>query len=287
MKTVLITGLRGKTGRQVAQTLLGRKGVVVRGAARNPEGLKVPDISVSRFDWEDRASWPDALSGVHAVYLLRPKTPDPAETIASFLSLAEGVERIVFLSEIEAAHRAESTDERRVEAVIQSAPTGWTILRPNWFMQNFAEPGFYLEALRDAGELKVPTGGQPTSFVDTRDIARVAAAALLEPGHEGRAYTLTGPRALTWAEAASAIGAAAGHDIRYADPPLEDYLAALSSKGTSKATVEYYGRIYGSIREGRTAAVSADVERVTGRSPIDFGRFVEEHKQVWRRAGRT
>ena len=193
----------------------------------------------------------------------------------------------MFLSEIDAAHRAESTDERKVEDAIQSAPNGWTILRPNWFMQNFAEPGFYLEALRDAGELKLPTGGQRTSFVDTRDIAEVAAAALLEPGHEGRAYTLTGPRALTWAEAAGAIGAAAGHDIRYTDPPLEAYLAALSSKGSPKATVAYYGRIYGSIREGRTAVVSPDVERVTGRSPIDFARFVEEHKAIWRRAGRT
>ncbi|MDF2767026.1 MAG: NmrA family protein, partial [Rhodospirillales bacterium] len=77
MKTVLITGLRGKTGRQVAQALLGRKEVVVRGAARNPASLTIPGISVSRFAWEDPVSWPDALSGVHAVYFSGRRRPTP------------------------------------------------------------------------------------------------------------------------------------------------------------------------------------------------------------------
>jgi uncharacterized protein YbjT (DUF2867 family) len=111
-------------------------------------------------------------------------------------------------------------------------------------MQNFSEPSFYLEAIRDAGELKVPTGGQPTSFVDTRDIADVATAALLDSGHAGRFYTLTGPQALTLAEVARSIGQAAGHQVRYVDPLLNEYLEAFSDNGTPISTVEYYRRIY-------------------------------------------
>jgi uncharacterized protein YbjT (DUF2867 family) len=165
-----------------------------------------------------------------------------------------------------------------------SSPTAWTILRPNWFMQNFIEPSFYLEAVRDVGELKVPTGGQPTSFVDTRDIAEVATATLLEEGHSGRTYTLTGPQALSWVDVTGLIGRAAGHSVRYVDSPLEDYLAELSSKGTAKATLDYLGRIYCCIRDGRTSIISGDIARVAEHPPRTFAAFIEENKSAWRRA---
>jgi uncharacterized protein YbjT (DUF2867 family) len=284
MKTVLVMGLRGKTGRHVARSLVRRGGVAVRGAGRNVAQSNIPGVIASRFDWEDPASWPGTLAGVEAVYLVKPKTADPAGAVQSFLHLAKSTERVVLLSEIDAGNREETTEERKVERVIESLPIAWTILRPNWFMQNFAEPSFYLEAVRDDGELKVPTGGQSTSFVDTRDIADVATAALLDPGHAKRCYTLTGGQALTWTEAAALIGEASGHRVRHIDPPLGEYLGALSDKGTPKATVDYYARIYASIRQGRASIISADVEGVTGHPPRGFSAFVEENTDVWRRA---
>src|SRR6476659_7989099 len=60
MKTVLVTGLRGKTGRQVASALIRRKGVAVHGAGRNVAELNIPGVNISRCDWEDSASWPGA-----------------------------------------------------------------------------------------------------------------------------------------------------------------------------------------------------------------------------------
>jgi uncharacterized protein YbjT (DUF2867 family) len=284
MKTVLVIGLRGKTGRQVATALVRHKGVAVRGGGRNVADLKFSGVTVSHFDWEDPASWPGALAGAEAIYLVKPKTADPAGTVAKFLQLARSIERVVLLSEIDAGHQEESTNERKVERVIESCPIAWTILRPNWFMQNFTEPSFYLEGIRDAGELIVPTGGQPTSFVDTRDIADVATAALLDLGHAGQSYTLTGPQALNLAEVARSIGQAAGHQVRYIDPPLDEYLETLSNKGTAKATVEYYRRIYRCIQNGRTSTISPDVEQVTGHPPRTFSAFVDENKNVWHRA---
>jgi uncharacterized protein YbjT (DUF2867 family) len=289
MKTILVTGLRGKTGRQVAAALLRRKGVVVRGAARSIEGLHIPGVSLSRFDWQEPASWSAALADVEAIYLLRPKTTNPANSIAEILRFAGSLQRVVFLSEIDGGNRPDDTDERKAERTVMSSPIPWTILRPNWFMQNFTEPSFYLEALRDAGELKVPTGGQATTFVDTRDIADVAAAALLDDGHAERCYTLTGPQAITWADAVRLIGKAAGHTFRYVDPPLEEHLATLASKGTATSTVDYLGRVYGCIRDGRTSIVSGDVQQVTGHPARSFSAFVEENRKIWRnelRSGR-
>jgi uncharacterized protein YbjT (DUF2867 family) len=284
MSNVLVTGVRGKTGRQVAAALLRRKEAAVRGAARNLDGRAIPGVALSRFDWQDAASWPAALTGIDALYLIRPKTADPAGTIQELLRSAESLRRVVLLSEIDCENRPKDTDERKAEAAVMSSSVSWTILRPNWFMQNFTEPSFYLEAVRDAGKLEVPTGGQATSFVDTRDIGEVAAAALLDDRHGERCYTLTGPHAITWGEAARLMGDAAGHPVRYFDPPLEEHLGSLSGKGTAQSMVDYLGRIYGCIREGRTSIVSSDVERVTGHPPRSFAAFVEESKKAWRRA---
>jgi uncharacterized protein YbjT (DUF2867 family) len=150
-------------------------------------------------------------------------------------------------------------------------------------MQNFTEPGFYLESIRDGGEIEVPTSGQATSFVDTRDIGEVAAAALLEDSHAQRSYTLTGPAAITWNEAARLIGQAAGHRVGYVDPPLGDHLASLSRGGAARTKVDYLGRIYGCIRGGRTSVVSEDIEQVTGRPARGFAAFVAENAKLWRR----
>jgi uncharacterized protein YbjT (DUF2867 family) len=284
MTTVLVTGVGGKTGRQVAAALRRGENVVVRGATRKPEGRNIPGLHLIRFDWGDAASWSAALQGVDALYLLRPKTDDPADSIGALLGSARGLRRVVFLSEIDCENRGKDTDERKAEAAVMSSTVSWTILRPNWFMQNFTEPSYFLEPIRDAGALTVPTGGQATSFVDTRDIGEVAAAALMDERHAGTCYTLTGPQAIAWAEAARLMGDAAGHPVRHLDPPLEEHLAARASAGASTSTLAYLGRVYGSIRQGRTAVVSADIEQVTGRPARSFAAFVEESKAAWRRA---
>src|SRR5262245_57910534 len=276
-------GVRGKTGRQLAVALERYPEVKIRGVGRTTTALSIPNASVSRFDWEDPSSWSDATAGIDSVYLVKPKTRDPAATVASFLQKAKSLKRLVLLSEIDAETRDEATDERKVERVIEASPTAWTILRPNWFMQNFAEPGFFLEGVRDHGEITLPAAGQKVSFVDTRDIAEVAAAAVLEPGHVSQYYTLTGPDALTFAEAVRQIGRAAGHLIHHDDPPLGDYLKTLAAKGTAQKTLDYYRRIYGCIQDGRAAVVSPDVERVTGHKPGSFSSFIEQNLPAWRR----
>ncbi|MDW6020392.1 NAD(P)H-binding protein [Mesorhizobium sp. BAC0120] len=281
MRTVLVTGIRGKTGRQLAAALTRQPDIEVRGAGRSPVDL--PGVRAIRFDWDEPAGWPEVLKGVSAIYLVKPNTRDPASTVASFLHSAREAERVVLLSEIACESRDESTDERKVEKIIEATPFDWTILRPNWFMQNFAEPGFYLEDVRDHGVLNVPTGGQPVSFVDTRDVAEVAAAALIGESHAGRAYTLTGPQALTFAEVGKKIGEVAGHPVRHTDQPLTAYLSEELAGGAPRFLIEYYRRIYTSIQNGQTAALSAAVEQVTGHPPRNFSAFVGENKDVWRR----
>jgi uncharacterized protein YbjT (DUF2867 family) len=283
MRTVLVTGVRGKTGRQVAAALARQPGIEVRGAGRNVAGLTLPGVHTVRFEWEDQTSWRDALNSVSAIYLVKPKTPDSASMVMSFLRLAGEAKRVVLLSEIGCESRDDSADERKVEKAVEAMATDWTILRPNWFMQNFAEPSYYLEAIRENNVLNVPTGGQPVSFVDTRDIAEVAVAALIDSSHARCTYTLTGPQALTFAEAVGRIGETAGYQVRHTDPPLADYLSGHAANGVAKSEVEYYRRVYAYVQNGWAARLSTAIEQVTGHPPRDFSAFIEENRSVWKR----
>jgi uncharacterized protein YbjT (DUF2867 family) len=282
MSQVLVIGARGKTGRDVVATLQRRRGIKVRGASHGSPDSARNDLPMVHFDWANPATWPAALEGVTAVYVVKPKTPDPAATLGSFLKTAARLERCVLLSEIGCDHRDASTDERRAEQVVQESGISWTILRPNWFQQNFAAPGFFLEALRDDRILTVPSGNQPVSFVNTRDIAEVAVAALLDSGHAGRAYNLTGPEAVTFAAVAGAIGRAIGKSIRHTDPPLDEYLRKSAAAGTPQKSVDYYGRIYGFICGGEAAALNSDVRNVTGHAPRAMDAFIAENLNAWR-----
>lgn len=282
MSDVLVIGARGKTGRNVVATLQRQRGVKVRGASHGSLGTTRDDLPTIHFDWASPATWPEALAGVTAAYVVKPKTTDPAETLAAFLKAAAGMERIVLLSEIGCDRRDASTDEHRAEQVVKASGIPWTILRPNWFQQNFAASGFFLEAMRDDRALTVPSGNQPVSFVDTRDIADVAVAALLDSGHNGRAYTLTGPEAVTFADVTEVIGRAVGKSIRHDDPPLDEYLSKLAATGTSKGSIDYFGRIYGFTGRGEAAVLTPDVRDVTGRAPRGIDAFVAENLDKWR-----
>ena len=95
------------------------------------------------------------------------------------------------------------------EDAVRGSALEWTVLRPNNFDQNFDEELWHAPLL--AGELALPAGEVPEPFIDLEDVADVAAAVLTEPGrHAGRIYELTGPRAITFAEAVELISRASG-----------------------------------------------------------------------------
>ncbi|MDH6677284.1 uncharacterized protein YbjT (DUF2867 family) [Rhodococcus sp. LBL1] len=256
----LVLGGTGKTGRRVAQRLTGLDLPVRIGTRAGG----VP------FDWEDPQTWERALDGMKAVYVsYYPDlaAPGAAEAIASFAELAvdRGARRLVLLSgrgEIEA---------RTCEKALTDSGADATILRSSWFSQNFSES--YLLGPVLGGQVFLPAGDVPEPFVDADDIADVAVAALTQPGHVGKVYELTGPRALTFAEAVAAIGDAAGRDIDYVQVPAADYAAALAAEKVPDDVVELLMYLFTTVLDGRNATPGDGVQRALGRTPVDFTDF--------------
>lgn len=263
MRTTLVVGGTGKTGRRVASNLT-RLGRPVRIGSRAGE---------PPFDWENPATWSAALRQVDAVYLsYYPDlaVPGAVDAVGSFVDVAvkSGVRRLVLL-----AGRGEQGAQLSEQAV-REAGIEWTILRSSWFNQNFSE-NYLVEPLL-AGELVLPVGDVGEPFVDADDIAEVAVAALTEPGHDGRVYELTGPRLLTFAKAVMEIARASGRAIRFSSVSIEEYGAMLAEQGAPADIVWLLTYLFTEVMDGRNAHLGDGVRRALGRDPRDFGDYARE-----------
>jgi uncharacterized protein YbjT (DUF2867 family) len=255
--TVLVTGGTGKTGRRVAERLAAR-GVGVRIGSRT---------AAPRFDWHDPGTWPAALDGVSAVYLaFYPDlgVPGAAATVGSLAEHAAraGVTRLVLLS-----GRGEE-EAQRAEETVRAAGVPLTVLRCSWFAQNFTE-GALAEDV-GSGDVALPVGDVGEPFVCVEDIADVAVAALLEDGHEGELYELTGPRLLTFEEAIGEVALTTGRDVHFRPVAMAGYTERLAGLGVPAADVALLEYLFGEVLDGRNASVTDGVRRALGREPRDF-----------------
>jgi uncharacterized protein YbjT (DUF2867 family) len=262
-KPILVLGGTGKTGRRIAERLEAR-GIPVRVGSRSG---KPP------FDWEDRATWAPALDGVRAVYVsYYPDLaiPGAVEATRSFAELAmrNGVRRMALLS-----GRGEPEAERAEQAV-RDTGAELTILRSTWFMQNFSEDYMLDHVL--SGDIRLPAGDVPTPFLDVDDLADIAVEALTDDRHIGQLYELTGPRSLTFADAADEIGEAAGREIRYTPVSLEQHAIELADHGVPPEFVDFLTYLFQEVVDGRNADTTDGVRRALGREARDFSDYARE-----------
>lgn len=268
----LVLGATGKTGSRVAARLEAHN-VPVRRAA--PSGADVA------FDWDDAGTYDAALESVGRVYLLGPlMRTDFASQVSSFLDRAEaaGTRHVTYLSINDIRAYPGATAQRRVELDLESRTSlTHTFLRPAWFMQNFDT---FLRPVD--GQIAVPTGDGPEAFVDVDDIAAVAATTLLDPvAHSGAYYTITGPEALTVAQAAQILSTATDQEIRHYDIDPAAWVAGLTDAGIPSDYVAAMRKLAETIAARRGAQPTNVVAKVTGAPARSFAEFAEETAAAW------
>ncbi|MFE4383987.1 NmrA family transcriptional regulator [Streptomyces cyaneofuscatus] len=265
MGTVLVTSGTGKTGRRVAERLAAL-GVPVRAGSRAGE---VP------FDWEDESGWAAALDGTEAAYVAYYPdlaVPGAAGAMAAFgrVAAASGLRRVVLLS-----GRGEPQAAVAEEALRGACgEVGLTVVRSAFFAQNFSE-GALLDSVL-GGELVFPAGSTAEPFLDIDDLADVVVAALTGDGHAGAVYELTGPRSLTFEEAAEELGRAAGRPVRYVPVSGAAYAEVLEGFGVSGPEAGFLAELFATLLDGHNTATTDDVKRVLGREAKEFTAFTRE-----------
>jgi uncharacterized protein YbjT (DUF2867 family) len=259
---ILVIAANGKTGRRVADLLEARGAAVRRGSRRGPVV----------FDWGKPETWAPALDNVEAAYVVY--TPDLAvpqalPDVQRLVGVAErqGVRKLVLLS-----GRGEP-EAQAVEAVVQASDLAWTVVRAGWFSQNFSEGEF--AAMVADGVLPLPETGYAEPFVDVDDIAEVAAAALLDPRHDGEIYEVTGPQLLTFAEVAERLSEAAGRPIVYLPISLQEFADGLTQAGVPAGFVQLLRYLFSRMATGVNAHVTDGIERALGRPGRSFSSYAQ------------
>src|SRR5438477_8023055 len=283
-RPVLVTGATGTIGRDVAKQL-SEKGVSVRAGVRDQAKARKQfgsKIALAPFDFENEKTFAEALEGVEKVFLLPPLLPNQLEIMDAFVDAAKraGIRHIVKLSAIGV------DDERRPTAIeghaaneqhIRESGAAFTFLRPNSFMQNF-----FTYFPPHNGAIYLPWGNGTASFVDTRDIASVAARVLISDGHEGKIYTLTGPATLGIAEVARILSEVTRREFKYVDVPEAAARDGMLQAGLPQWQVELVMELHAVNKQSRWSAITSDIEKVTGTPPTDFAQFARAHADKFR-----
>jgi uncharacterized protein YbjT (DUF2867 family) len=280
---VLVTGATGFVGRNVVRQLL-EAGVGVRAMTRRPETAGLPDgVEVVKGDLDEPATLRPAFEGVDAMYLF-PVEPTATEVLA--LAKRAGVRRVVDLS---AASVTAGLHDNPVEHAVAASGLEWTHVRPGGFMANMLQ--IWAPSIRAERVVRYPFGDQPEMLIHEADIAAVAVAALLEDGHHGAAYTLTGPAAVTIREQVKAIADALGEPVRYEEVSRERARELLKAQGGFAAEaadlllgfVDYDGGAAtgedGYSDQDWSALLKPwpDVEMVLGRPPLTYAQWARDH----------
>ncbi len=257
---IVIIGKTAKTGARVHQRLVQR-------------GLTVRAVSRPSFDWLNRDTWSQALSGAKSAYVCyQPDLaiPRASEDIAAFIEVAkqQGLQHIVLLS-----GRGEPGAELAENLLINSG-LDWNVVRAAWFAQNFSE-SFMAEGIA-SGELVLPASEMAEPFVDAEDIAEVVLQCLLDNAKRNRLFEVTGPELLSFSDCVNEISRQLGRTISFRRVSMDNYLTMLQQQAAPSELQWLIKELFTVVFDGRNAHLCDGIEQATSTKPRRFADYVAE-----------
>jgi NAD(P)H dehydrogenase (quinone) len=281
-RVIAVTGATGELGGRVAARLSERgmpMRLIVRDPARAPR-LDHAEVAVAG-GYHDTDEMTAALRGANTVFMVSgresPNRLDEHKSAVDAMVRA-GVSRVVYTSFANASPDTAFVLGRQhhaTEEYIRASGLDYTFLRDNMYLD------FVPFMTSPEGVIGGPAGEGAAAFVARDDVADVAVEVLTGAGHENRAYSLTGASALTLVEAARIMTEVTGHEVVYKNETIEEAYASRSHFGAPDWEVEGWVTSYVAIARGELDEVSRDVERLTGRPPMELTALLERYPASW------
>ena len=285
---ILISGATGGIGGEVCK-ILSAANTPFRAMCRKQEQVdrfRNNGMDAVLGDFDRPETLPAAMTGIATMFLITPPTPDQFAQEVAAIDAAKraGVGRIVKISASDGNVRSPVPWARThalIDYHLRAAGIAWTILKPTAFMQNF----LWFKDPIARGFLPQVAGKGSVSWVDTRDVARVAATVLTEEGHEAATYFLTGPETFDMEEAARRLTAVIGHKVRYLNLPTPAFRAILRLTGNSRWMAKGLISQFADVVAGHhDIDPTFEIERLTGKPPHGFLDFVRDHFRQFAKA---
>lgn len=269
MPDILVIGASGRVGREVVEQLPAARALVRRQA--NFSG----NVEMVYGDLTQPDTLDAALDGIRAVFLV---WTAPFEAFApAWDRIARRVRHVVYLSApLKTPHpffqqpNSLRADAENIERMIEASGIDWTFLRPGIFAANALH--FWGPQIRAGQTIYWPYLDTPTPPIHERDIAAVGVRALLDRGHAGAEYVITGPQSLTQAEQIDIIGEVIGRQITKENVSHEEGLEIIPVEHLLDAW---------RAGQGRPALLTNTFEQVTGRPPRSFREWAVDHRAAF------
>jgi uncharacterized protein YbjT (DUF2867 family) len=282
---ILLTGVTGKTGGATAKALLD-KGQTFRAIVRNADkaaALKAAGVDLVIGDVADRAVLDRALKGVEKALMIMPNGQKQLELEQQFVDAAKaaGVKHVVKMSSMEAMPDATAPIPKihyASEQYLAASGLAWTMLKPNFFMQNFLGSA---GTIKEQGRFFMPMADGKTVMVDVRDIGAVAAHVLTTPGHAGKKYEITGPEELSFHDVGARMTEVLGRPVQYVHVPMAAYRQTLARFLTNEWHLNAVCELFQEIADGQDLHVTDTVQKLLGRPPTSLAQFIRDHKAVF------
>ena len=292
---ILLTGVTGKTGGETAKQLL-QKGARLRALVRDEAraaDLKAAGVELVVGDVSDADTVRRALKGAEKAFLTLPNGRHQLEQEKQFtdLAVAAGVKHLVKMSSMEAVAHAETPIPRAhwaVEEYIRGSGLTWTMVKPNFFMQNLLSSAGSIKAQR---RFSLPMGNGTTGMADIRDIGAVCAEVLTGDGpagqgfagkgHAGQSYEITGPEVLTFHEVADRFSAVLGEKVEYVPMPMEQFRERMS-KILEPWHLNAVCELFREIAEIGLDHTTDTFRKLIGRDPRSVTQFIQDHVALFR-----
>jgi (4-alkanoyl-5-oxo-2,5-dihydrofuran-3-yl)methyl phosphate reductase len=275
---ILVTGATGTVGREVVAQLL-VAGEKVRALTRNPSRAHLDEqVELVAGDFNQPETLAKAVEGVESIFSLA-FGPQLAIQEASLAQAGQkaGAQHIVKLSALRPGGEARSTIATwhlASERAIQNMGIAWTFVQPGAFMSNALN---WRDTIKSQGKVFSNYGDGKVAYIHPRDIAAVAVHALTEPGHEGKAYQVTGPEALRVGEVVQLLSEAVGKPIEYVPITDDATREGMQKAGLPAFLIDALLPYASFVRTGKGAEILPTVEEVIGRRPLTFADWAREH----------
>jgi len=276
MSKTLVVGANGNIGQTLVELLRGKGQKVVRATSR---AATEPDQV--HLNLATGAGLETAFQGATEAFLMAPPGyADPAALLRPAIDAAKGVnlQKVVLLSAL-GVDADPSIPLRRAELYLEASGVSFAVIRPNWFMQNFHT--FWLPVIQHTGAIQLPTGEAKGSFIDTRDIAAVAAELLSNQIAKTGAFDLTGSQSLDHNKVAAIISKEAGKQIGYKDISEDEMRQGLVGAGLPADYANYLLGILAAFKAGYASRVTDTVPQILGRPPITFQQYARDFRSAW------
>jgi uncharacterized protein YbjT (DUF2867 family) len=273
-------------GRAVLEAVR-KTGRPVKAMYRNAEDARKspPGTPTVLADFADKSSLAKTLEGIETVFLVCSPIPQLVELESNAIDACResGVRHVVLNSALGAGNYPKSFPSwhRKAEDKLKASGLGYTILRPNGFMQNIVT--YNAPSIRAQGAFYAAMGTAKTSLIDVRDVAAAAAKALISPGeHLGKTYELNGPEAVNNDEVAARISRVAGQAVRYIDISEAAQRKSMHDAGMPEWQVTALLELQEYYVTGKCGAETDVLPKLLGRAPITLDQFLNDFKDSFR-----